>query len=117
VVPADARVTGYELRSMTGRSERQATILSEGLAAIPQRLAACERETTAMRGDVEAIRSALPSPPVAPAEAARDPECVFPCLRRVLPAVFSRVWFAPPDQSVCRLSFPVSLHPPESKFV
>ena len=56
--------------------------LFAALGAIPERMAALERETAAMRNDVGAIREALPPRLVSPADAARCLAVSLPTMRR-----------------------------------
>jgi len=57
-------------------------LLFAALGAIPERMAALERETAAMRTDVGAIRDALPPRLVSPADAARCFAVSLPTMRR-----------------------------------
>lgn len=56
--------------------------LFAALGSIPERIAALERETAAMRNDVGAIREALPPQLVSPAAAARCLAVSLPTMRR-----------------------------------
>jgi excisionase family DNA binding protein len=60
--------------------------LFAALGSIPERMAALERETAAMRNDVGAIREALPPRLISPTDAARCLAVSLPTIRRWMKA-------------------------------